>query len=91
MWAVLAHYVREAKDKKLSKVFGEMTDVDFSMCMWGGDRPKSTRFKCTRDFLSSMAKDCDGFHVHKPYTIFKYKGDWEIRHGCRSRISREIV
>ena len=90
MWAVLAHYVRESKDKKLSRVFGAMTNVDFSMCMWGGDRPKSTRFKCTRDFLSSMAKDCDGSHVHKPYTIFKDKGDWKFDTAAEAEYPQKL-
>ena len=78
MWAVLAHYVREAKDKKLARAFEGMVNVDFSMCMWGGDRPKSTRFKCTDDRLLSMALDCDGSHKHKPYTIFQEKGGWKF-------------
>ena len=64
------------------------TNVDSSMCMWGGDRPKSTRFKCTKELLLSMAKDCDGLTNISPIQ-FSRKEEMQrlnIQRSCTTRL-----
>ena len=78
IWGVLAHYVRLSKDSGLLARWNRMSDVCFHNCMKGGSRPKQSRFRCTHDFLSSMAIECDGKHVHSPYLTYRSGGEWRF-------------
>ena len=43
--------------------------VDFDQCCHGSDRPKSTRFLCTRGLFSPLQARCPGTHMHKPFRL----------------------
>ncbi|CAE7806588.1 unnamed protein product [Symbiodinium sp. CCMP2592] len=43
--------------------------VDFDQCCHGSDRPKSTRFLCTRGLFHSLRATCPGNHVHRPWGL----------------------
>ena len=47
--------------------------VDFDQCCHGSDRPKSTRFLCTRGLFSPLQARCPGTHVHKPWGLVYYE------------------
>ncbi|CAE7830851.1 unnamed protein product [Symbiodinium sp. CCMP2592] len=40
---------------------------DFDQCCHGSDRPKSTRFLCTRGLFTSLRATCPGNHTHRPW------------------------
>ena len=43
--------------------------VDFGQCCHGSDRPKATRFLCTRGLFSELRARCPGDHAHKPWGL----------------------
>ena len=73
---MLVYYVRLSKDSGLLARWNRMRDVCFHNCMKGGRRPKKSRFRCTHDYLSSMAIECDGKHVHSPCLTYRSGGEW---------------
>ena len=58
--------------------------------MKGGSRPKQSRFRCTHDFLSSMAIECDGKHVHKPYLTYRSGGEWRFSTAEEAKYPAEL-
>lgn len=78
MWGVLAFFVRQTKNSKLQHFYNAFFALDFDNCCHGGDRPKSTRFLCSHDLLSSLALRCQNDHVHKPYQIWSGPTGWKF-------------
>ena len=55
-----------------------MHNVDFSACMHGGSRPKSTRLRTSCKQLFQLQKEFDNTHVHKPWTITLGADSWNF-------------
>ena len=55
-----------------------MHNVDFSACMHGGSRPKSTRLRTSCKHLLQLRRECDNNHVHKQWTITLGADSWNF-------------
>ncbi|CAE7811948.1 unnamed protein product [Symbiodinium sp. CCMP2592] len=52
--------------------------VDFDQCCHGSDRPKSTRFLCTRGLFHSLRATCPGNHVHRPWGLVFHERSMQL-------------
>ena len=50
--------------------------VDFHQCMWGGERPKASRWVTNLPELAALKKQCDGKHTHRPWGAVLGDGGW---------------
>ncbi|CAE7222566.1 unnamed protein product [Symbiodinium sp. CCMP2592] len=52
--------------------------VDFDQCCHGSDRPKSTRFLCTRGLFTSLRATCPGNHEHRPWGLVFHERSMQL-------------
>ncbi|CAE7029847.1 unnamed protein product [Symbiodinium sp. CCMP2592] len=52
--------------------------VDFDQCCHGSDRPKSTRFLCTRGLFHSLRATCPGNHEHRPWGLVFHERSMQL-------------
>ena len=78
MWAVLLHYVKALQDPVLITKWLNMSEVQFSNCAHGGERPKQTTLRCSHKVFNHMALQCPGDHEHKPYHVSKQANRWKF-------------
>ena len=79
LWALLAFLVKQMfpnADDPFRQWFFELEDVDFDMCMHGGERAKTTRLKAAADVFSALRLQCDKSHEHRPWTVHLQDGKW---------------
>ncbi|CAE7725562.1 unnamed protein product [Symbiodinium sp. CCMP2592] len=55
-----------------------MEYVDFDQCCHGSDRPKSTRFLCTRGLFTSLRATCPGNHEHRPWGLVFHERSMQL-------------
>ena len=78
LWAILAALVKRFDNTPFAAWFFNFIDVNFDMCMHGGARPKSTRLKCSADYWTDMALECDRSHTHLPWTLTSDGSRWSF-------------
>ena len=64
LWAILAVLVKQSSNKAFIDWYFQMHNVDFSACMHGGSRPKSTRLRTSCRQLLQLCRECDNSHDH---------------------------
>ena len=78
LWAILAALVKQSSNKAFIDWYFQMHNVDFSACMHGGSRPKSTRLRTSCKQLLQLQKECDNKHVRKQWTITLGADSWNF-------------
>ncbi len=78
LWAILAMLVKQSTNKSFIDWYFQMHNVDFSACMHGGSRPKSTRLRTSCKHLLQLRRECDNNHVHKQWTITLGADSWNF-------------
>ena len=78
MWLVIETYSKQMRDTMLESFWHRMTQVQFSNCAHGGDRPKNTTFRSTHKLFLPLAMPCPQNHEHKPYTLTKVASQWSF-------------
>ena len=79
LWALLAFLVKQMfpnAEDPFRQWFFNLEDVDFDMCMHGGERAKTTRLKASADVFSALRLQCDKSHEHRPWTVHLQDGKW---------------
>ena len=82
MWSVLEHYVKETKCPPTLQAWNAMSNISFSNCAHGGDRPKQTTLRSSHKFLHTLQAQCPGTHPgtheHKPYKLRQEGDKWSF-------------
>ncbi|CAE7257321.1 F25B4.6 [Symbiodinium sp. CCMP2592] len=79
-WAALAalicQFARDNSCPAFADWYFELQDVSLSLCMFGGNRRKDTRLRCTPKVFEVLSVPCDGKHSHVPYGQKMRMGTW---------------
>ena len=78
LWAILVALVKQSQNQAFKDWYFQMHNVDFSACMHGGCRPKSTRLRTSCKQLLQLQKQCHNNHVHKQWTITLGADSWNF-------------
>ena len=71
--------------------FFNLEDVDFDMCMHGGERAKATRLKATPGVFSSLRQTCDNSHTHRPWNVQLQDGKWTFDTAAEAEYPSQLA
>ena len=94
LWALLALLVKQmfpSEDDAFRQWYFNLEDVDFDMCMHGGERAKTTRLKASAKVFSALRQRCDGSHDHRPWTVQLHEGRWAFDTAAEAEYPKELA
>lgn len=71
LWGILTQLVLQQNDSAFTEWYTRLRNVDFHVCMHGGERNKRTRFLSSPGLYDALEAECDQSHTHKPWFVLQ--------------------